>query len=274
MSAQVLPTRPRRRPHVLLMVGVLLLAIGLVALVLEVSASMSRKDASGVYPIAGPFTALDVQAEASGVSVAYADVAEAEVRFDQGNARRSYELTVDSDNAGGTAQVRLTQHNPRWWSWDIWGGSSPRLEVLLPRDMEANPIAVNLSTSAGNLSLDGTFGDAGLNSTAGNLTVTGSARDVTLAATAGNISAIDYHVTGRALVHTTAGNATLDFGSLPAGLAVETTAGNQTTTLPKGSYRIQTEATIGTVSIDATSTPDAARTYTFSATAGDIEVAN
>src|SRR5690554_1025941 len=267
------PTTPTsRQPNtlrtVLLVVGSIILVIILVGTIARFAFSANREDTSGTYTVEQQFDTVQLRASAADVNVRYTDIDEAELKFDQGGSN----LRLDYDVSGGVLKVRV--HQPGWgWNFGNWGwDNSATLDLSLPESMERDTVELMIETTAGNLTLDGEYGDVEIESTAGNLRMSGAADNLRISTTAGNVQLKDYSVSGAFTSESTAGDSSLQFDSLPDSIDVQSTAGNVNATVPSGSYRIETDTTAGNVQQNVSSDQNSDRVYRFETTAGNIEL--
>lgn len=257
---------------VLLVIGSIVLAIVLITTVVQVAVSLTREDTSGTFAVQEEFDQVDVRVSAADFEVEYADIDEAQIRFDQGGTN----LRLDRDVSGGV--LTITVDHPGWgwlgWIGDGWWGwdDHATLELTLPAAMEQDALGLDIDSSAGNLRVSGEYGIVAVESTAGNVRMSGAAEDLEINTTAGNVELEDLSVTGTFRSDSTAGNGTFEFRTLPDSIDVQATAGDLRVTLPSGSYRIDTDTTAGNVTQDVSSDPNADRVYRFETTAGNIDL--
>ena len=269
---QPAPARNNTLRTVLLVVGSIVLAIILITTVVRVAYSLNREDTSGTFTVEESFDQIDVRVSAADVDVEYADIAEARIKFDQGGTN----LRLDRDVSGGVLTITVDHPGWGWWSWGgdgWWGwGDNATLELTLPEAMQEDELALGIDSSAGNLTVSGDYGNVTVESTAGNVRMAGAAQSLEISTTAGNVNLRDLSVTGAFSSESTAGNGTFEFRTLPDSIDVQATAGDLRITLPRGSYRIETDTTAGNVTQDVSSDQNADRVYRFETTAGNIEI--
>ena len=268
------PAQAPRTSHALrttlIVVGSVLLLALMATVTVNIITALTRTDASGTYAVSEPFESIRLEVDASDVEVGFANVTEPTITFDQGSSNRA--VTFEQDVRGGELRV-VANTRGGFFPFGIWpwGGDSSRLEVVLPAELNDGTLPLTLSSSAGDLTLDGEFDDVAISVTAGDLDLAGSATVLQLQSTAGDVSLSDY-AAREISVESTAGDMSLDLDALPDELRVNSVAGDQEIVLPDGEYHIETNTTAGEVSVDAPSDPDAPRTYTFSTVAGDIRI--
>lgn len=265
--------KPKTLRTVLLVIGSIILAIILVGTIARFAFASNREDTSGTFTVAEQFEAIELRASAADVTVEYTDVNEPEIRFDQGDTN----LRLDYKVSGGDLQIRVDRPGWGWLDFGVgfgdWGwNEGATLELSLPERLERDGVALRVETTAGNLTVAGTYGDVEMESTAGDVRMTGVADDLEIRTTAGNVRVNGVEVNGAFIGESTAGNSTIEFASLPDSIAVESTAGNVNVLLPSGSYRIETDTTAGNVTQNVSSDQNSDRIYRFESTAGNIEL--
>jgi hypothetical protein len=245
----------------------LLLLVGWIAL--SIITALTRTDASGSYEVNEPFQSIRLDVDASDTDVSFADVSEPVITFDQGGSTRS----VDFEQQVRGDELRITANTRGFFPFGFWpfGNDTSTLDVVLPTSMNDGSLALEFSSAAGNMNLDGDFSEVIISVTAGDLDLSGSADVLTLDSTAGDVR-VDEYAVNQARLNSTAGDVTVELVELPDTLEIDSVAGDQDITLPDGEYRINTDTTAGNVTLDAPSDPDAPRVYTFSSVAGDIRV--
>ena len=144
------------------------------------------------------------------------------------------------------------------------------LDVVLPRSLA--PVALDLRSSAGDVTASGRFSTVVLTSSAGDLGVSGSAGDIRLTTSAGNIAAADLDVHGDVVTDASAGDTALSLTSLPSSIRSEGAAGDIRAVLPDGDYRVTTSTSFGDVEQGLRNSPGSDRRYAFETAAGDIEL--
>jgi DUF4097 and DUF4098 domain-containing protein YvlB len=261
--------KPNPLRTVLLVVGSIILAIILVGTIARFAFAGNGEDTSGTFTVAQQVDTIELRASAADVTVEYTDVNEPEIRFDQGSTN----LRLDYDVSGGELDIRVDRPGWGWWGFGFgdWGWSEgATLELSLPESMERDGVALKVETTAGNLTVAGKFGDVELESTAGDVRMAGATDDLEIRTTAGNVRLNGVEVDGSFLAESTAGDSTIEFGSLPDSIEMHSTAGNVSVLLPSGNYRIETDTTAGNVTQNVSSDQNSDRTYRFESTAGDI----
>lgn len=259
---------PHARPNVTLRRT--LLAIGSVLLILLLAASGYRlalissfEDHSGSYQVPEPFTTVDVRGASVEIDVTYAAVDTAVIDFDQGRS----DLVLRHSVRGNELQVVVEPRSRGLFRTHDWGGE---LHITLPDS--AGPLDLSVSSTAGTVALDGDFGAMRLRTTATDSTVRGSAESLNADTTAGSLTAHGLSVAGSVDVQAASGDVDFVLTDLPASIDVGVTAAGIRFEIPPGQYRIDAEATAGSVTQHVSSTPDADTVYRFRATAGTVEL--
>jgi hypothetical protein len=246
---------------------VLLVGTGILQVAQSAQAAASGDD-SGVYDVAEPFTALELEVDAAELTVSYADVDEARFDFDSGGSSLRFDQRMHGDT------LRVSVGDRGWWPvhlfdlGDLSRLGSASLRVTLPRDLQ--PLALDVDSSAGAVRVDGDFTRVEIGSSAGSIDLAGSAESVSLESSAGSITARSLDVSGPVETESSAGGTDLEFASLPSAISVESSAGNVRVALPDGEYELRTDTSFGTVAQGLRSTPGADRRYTFETSAGDL----
>ncbi|PZF57258.1 hypothetical protein DEJ23_07085 [Curtobacterium sp. MCSS17_008] len=231
----------------LLVVGSVLL-VALLGLVVVQSVSASdRQDHSLTSTVGESFDRIRIDVGATDVRVERADVGRPVIAFTAGDTR----LRERHEVRDGV--LDLTVSGPAWSIVDLSVGvrQGAHLTVRVPEDA-ADAVPVEVTSTAGDVLLAGSWGDVTLTSTAGDVTLDGRADALTVEATSGDVD--------------------LALGAAPRSISVETTSGDQEVRLPDGDYAITAEATVGDVDNALGTDPGSAQRYRFTAVAGDIEI--
>ncbi|WP_167046860.1 DUF4097 family beta strand repeat-containing protein [Salinibacterium sp. ZJ454] len=279
MSTQVpAPVQPTpRKSHALrttlIVIGSVLLLLLIASVIVNIVTALTRTDASGTYEVGESFESIRLDADASDVDVSFADVSEPTITFDQTDSNRAvtFEQGVRGDELRIVANSRGGFFPFGFWPWGV--SDSSTIDLVLPEAMNDGSLSLDLTSAAGNMSVDGDFADVTVSLTAGNLDLVGSADVATLESTAGNVRIDDFAAT-ELTVDSTAGDVRVELTELPDELQFSSVAGNQEVVLPDGEYRINTDTVAGNVTIDVPSDPNAERVYHFESVAGDIRILN
>jgi len=265
---------PARRPNtlrtVLLVVGSIVIVLVLAFAAVRIVRALNNEDTSGIHPISQSFETLELRSSAADVVILReSGVDRTELRFDQGDTNLRLEYAV----RGGVLKATVGNDDWGWWGFGNWGDWRSRgalITVVLPADADA--IALDLRSTAGDVDVDGDFTDVAVRSTAGNVTLSGSAGELRLDTTAGEAALDDFSVSGSFRSETTAGDMDFDFAELPRSIDVRSTAGTVRVGLPDGRYRIEADSTAGSIRNEVSSYASSDRVYRFTTTAGDIEL--
>lgn len=260
------PPAPAQQPNitlrrVLLTLGGVLIILALAWQGIRLVNLSGYEDHSGSHPITEPVTAVDIRSTATEVDVVAGDVSEPVLEFDQGRS----DMVLQHDVSGGELSVVV---EPRLRGVFGFNNGTANLQLVLPAGGDGPDLQVR--STAGQVLIDGDFGEVDLDTTATDSTLSGSAIDLTTSTTAGEVQADDLQVDGRVQVDATAGNVRFALTSLPESIEVDTTAVEVRFEIPAGDYRIDASTTAGQVEQHLVSNYEAERVYTFSSTAGDI----
>ncbi|WP_167139424.1 DUF4097 family beta strand repeat-containing protein [Diaminobutyricimonas sp. TR449] len=275
-APEPVPASPRSKNRglriALIVIGSVIIAGILISSVVNIVMAMNRTDASGTYTVEEEFTSVDIEADISDVTVSFGDVGNARIEFRQGDSARN--IAFSQQVNGDEFSVKVLARGGLWWPFgdgNFFGGDSPTLDIVLPEAMADGSLDLALDATAGDVNLDGEYAAMRIDLTAGNLDLTGSATDLSIDSTAGNID-LDTMSAQTVDISSTAGDVRVDLATLPDEFEIASVAGNQTVWLPEGDYDIDTDTTAGNVTVDVPSNPDAALSYSFSSTAGNIEI--
>jgi DUF4097 and DUF4098 domain-containing protein YvlB len=141
--------------------------------------------------------------------------------------------------------------------------------MLLPETLDPE---LDLTSTAGDISVSGFFVDTTLTSAAGDILIAGGTANLTLETTAGDINARNVDPMGEVRSTSTAGSTRLNLTTAPSAMTVETTAGDQLIRVPLGDYDITTDTLMGEVTNSLGSDPDSTYPYRFTSTMGDIAI--
>ena len=196
----------------------------------SVSTETQTVDADGV-------TGLDVAVDAASLRIEFADVSEATLDVTSGFGVGAWTLERDGDQLRVATPPRF---GPRW----LFGGEV-RATLTLPRELEGSELDAALELAAGELAVDGEFGDLGIEVGAGTLTVDGSARSLTAQLNAGgadidlaDVDEADFTVNAGAV------DARLT-GSAPGSVTVDVSAGSLDLRLPDATYDVSSDVSAG-----------------------------
>lgn len=243
---------------ILVVVGAIVLAAALGFAIISTIAGASARTSSSSLAVSG-VTELDIDVAAGSLTIEYADVDEAEldVRSSWGLAqwtlaREEDELIVGSPQGlfGG--------------GW-LFGGTGDAV-LRLPQSLQGADADVSLS--AGDLRVDGEFGDIDLEVGAGRAIVSGSARELDAQVSAGDAE-LELEDVSDVSIGVSAGSMDAVFsGAQPRGIVAEVSAGDLDLTVPEGSYQITSDVSAGDFDNRIDSSADARSTIRVQVSAG------
>lgn len=246
---------------VVIVVGAVILLGAIVSSALGTWAAASIQTSSRTLAVGG-VTELDVQVDAGSIRVEFADIdeAELEVRSSWGIDRWTLETSDDA----------LVVASPSGWlnGWfGGWLGGNGSAVLRLPQSLEG--VDADLGLAAGDLTVDGSFGELDLQVDAGRADVSGSATDVEAQLSAGHAE-IDLDGAREASFTVNAGS--LDAvltGRAPDEITAEVNAGSLRLTVPDGEYDVSSDVAAGDFDNRVGSTPGAANTIRVAVSAGE-----
>ena len=216
--------------------GCLVVLGALVTAIFSTIAAASVRTDTQTVDVAG-VESLSVSVDAASLRIEFDDVPEATLEVTGGLGvgewtldRRGEELTVATPQRFG----------PGWF----WGGDV-RATLTLPREMVGADLDAALELSAGELTVDGSFGDLGIDVGAGRLTVDGTAQTLTADLSAGGAD-IDLADVDEAEFSVSAG--TIDArltGTAPRAVTVDVSAGSLDLRLPEDTYEVRSDVSAG-----------------------------
>lgn len=249
---------PRVIAIVLAVIGGLILLGAVTSSILSTVAAASVHTSSRSVDATG-VTDLDVHASAGSLRVEFADVDEAELEVTGSWGADRWVLERD-----GSQLILKTQD--MFWGTGWWFGGAGDGVLTLPFSVQGAD--ADLTVSAGELFVDGAFGDLRVGVSAGDLRVAGAAETVRV-----NVSAGDADVT---LADVATGEFTVSAGGLTALLTgdqpdtidADISAGSLRLTVPEGEYFIEGDASAGSFQDQIGSTRGAASTIRVDVSAG------
>lgn len=207
---------------------------------------------------------LTVAVDAASLRVEFADVTEATLEVTGGFGvgewtleRQDAELTVATPRRFG----------PGW----IFGGDV-RATLTLPREMEGTELDAALELSAGELTVDGSFGDLGIDIGAGTLTVDGTAETLTADLSAGGAD-IDLGDVTEAEFTISAGSVDARLtGTAPRTVTVDVSAGSLDLRLPDETYDVRSDVSAGDFENGLRTDADAPNVVDVTVSAGSVTI--
>ncbi|MBX3103991.1 MAG: DUF4097 family beta strand repeat protein [Cryobacterium sp.] len=254
---------------VLMTFGTLALGTAVALSTVQVAFALNRVDTSGTYTVDDLFDEIEIDGTVSDINIEFGDVSQPKVRFESASKNLSLKYqVVDRD-----LKITVAFQGFNWWlSFPTWDWSGPKLTVTLPESMRTSQVQLEISNSAGDISIDGDFGDTEVSSAAGEVDITGSVHDLSIETAAGNTTLSDLSVAGELELDGSAGNVTGNLVSLPESIDLSTSAGNIEISLPNGDYRIETKTSLGNIQNDVSSNATSSRLYKFETTFGNIRI--
>ncbi|MDI2099013.1 hypothetical protein [Ruicaihuangia caeni] len=224
-----------------IVLGVLVLLGTLVSAALTTVASAAVHTSSRTVAVAG-VNELAVRVSAGSLRVEFGSVREAELEVTSswGADRWTFERTGDRLVVG--TPDRFGQWFGDWFSWGEQHGEG-RAVLRLPSSLAGAD--AGLSLAAGDLTVDGDFGDLRLNISAGGLMVSGSAETLTADVSAGK-GEVDLADVASATLSVSAGGLDATFtGEQPRSIEADVSAGSLQLEVPEGQYRVTSDVSAG-----------------------------
>lgn len=250
-------------------VAILTIALGIaVALGAIGSATFSTIAAAGVHTgsqtvDAAGVTALDVSVEAAAVRVEFGDVSEATLEVTSGGGVGAWVLQRDGDRLEVASPRRF---GPTW----LFFGQETRATLTLPRTIQGATLDAALELSAGDLIVDGDFGDLDIRIGAGSLTVDGSARTLVADLNAGGAD-IDLADVAEAEFTVSAGSLSARLtGAAPRTVSVDVNAGSLDLMLPDATYDVRSDVAAGELDNRLRTSSGARNSVDVSVSAGTV----
>lgn len=232
------PTRGGSRLVAILTIAlgcaIVLGAIGSAAFSTVAAASVRTEtqtvDAAGV-------SALRVSVDAASLRIEFADVTEATLEVTSGLGVGPWTLERDGD--------QLTVETPRRFGPGWLFGREVRATLTLPNDLAGDSLDAELELSAGELAVEGTFGDLGIDVGAGTLTVDGEARTLVMDLSAGGAD-IELADVTEAEFSVSAGTVDARLsGTPPRTVSAQVSAGALDLRLPDAAYDVRSDVSAG-----------------------------
>ncbi|MCP2635819.1 hypothetical protein K0817_004460 [Microbacterium sp. HD4P20] len=246
---------------VVIVVGAVILLGAIGSSILGTWAAASVHTTSRAVEVTG-VTELDVQVDAGDMRVEFADIDEAELEVRSAWGIDRWRLERD----GGELAVA----SPDGWfnGWfGGWLGGNGNAVLRLPQSLEG--MDADLGLAAGDLTVDGTFGELDLQVDAGRAEISGAADSVEARLSAGSAE-LELDDVGEAAVTVNAGSLEAAFsGRAPDELVAEVNAGSLRLVLPDGEYDVSSEVAAGSFDNRIGSVPGADNTIRVSVSAGE-----
>jgi hypothetical protein len=251
-------------------IAIVLIVFGaLVILGAIVSAVISTVAAASVHTTTRSVAAtgvsdLDVDVAAGALRVEFADVQEAELEVTSSWGAERWTFDRQDDRLVVASPDRFGP-----WFFDGWFANGPGDAVLrLPSSLEGAD--ADISLAAGDLEVQGDFGDLALDLGAGRADIGGSADTLTADVSAGRAD-LDLDDVSTASLSVSAGalNAVLT-GSQPDEIVVDVSAGSMELTVPEGEYDVTSDVSAGGFDNTLGSSPGASSTIDVQVAAGQV----
>lgn len=237
-------------------VGTLTTSAVATAAVASVSTETRTLDVAGVRE-------LDVDADTTALRVLFSDVEEATLTVTSGTGVDSWTFERDAN------ELTVAAPDRQWGSiWPLGGELSAIL--TLPRSLQGDALDASLSLDAGELSIDGRFGELEVEMGAGGLNIDGSAQSVSVQLDFGNAD-IRLADTRSAQFEVSAGalSAVLT-GTAPDVVGIDVSAGSAEVTLPDGTYDVRSDASAGEIENGLSTAAGAASVVNVAVSAGSV----
>lgn len=241
--------------------GLVLIGTGTTAAFAGVS-QIGQKPADDEVSVQG---VQEVDAEVSGaqLNIAFYDGDQATLRADDGTLQ-GWQLRRDGD----ALEVSSPHQSFDWWGFGWTRQGDQQVTLLLPQSLAG--IDADLELNAGNLIVDGEFGEIDADVSAGALTLSGSGQSLDLTLTAGRadvelagVEKASYEVTAGRVTSTLTDNA-------PRAVKIEVSAGNLSLTLPDGTYDLRREVSAGSLDSSLREDPGSRNRITAQVSAGSV----
>ena len=224
-------------------------------------AAASVRTESQTIDVAG-VDGLDIDVDAASLGIEFADVSEASLEVTSGAGVGAWTLKRDE----GTLVVATPHRFGPWW---LFGGEVSAT-LTLPRELEGSELDASLDLSAGDLTVDGTFGDLEIEVGAGSLTVDGAARTLSADLSAGgadielaDVEDADFSISAGAV------DARLT-GSAPRLVSVDVSAGSLDLRLPDGAYDVRSDVSAGDLDNGLRTDADSGNVVDVTVSAGTV----
>jgi hypothetical protein len=248
---------------IVIVFGALVILGAMVSAVVGTIAAASIHTTTRTIDVSG-VSDLDVDVAAGSLRVEFADVNAAELEVTSTWGADRWTLSTDDDE--------LVVASPDGWFGDgwpfggwIWGGTGDAV-LRLPQSFEGAD--ADLSLAAGEIVVDGSFGELGLDVGAGRATIGGSADSVDAQISAG-AAELDLEDVDEADLSVSAGSMTAELtGAQPRQVELEVSSGSARVTVPEGDYDVASDVSAGDFDNRIGSVPGADSTIRVQVSAG------
>lgn len=209
---------------------------------------------------------LDLDASASTVTVRFSDTDDAVLTVAGGRG----DWTMEREN--GELVVRSPRAFLPWWFGGTWFGGEERVVLTLPESLQSSSLDARLSLSAGDLDVEGEFGELAIDLGAGSVVADGSATSLTVDMSAGR-SDMEFDGVSEADISVSAGNMDLVLtGEAPDTIGIDVSAGSLSIVVPDAEYNVLQDVSAGSLDSRVDESTNASRTIDVSLSAGDVKL--
>lgn len=243
---------------VMIVIGAIVIVGAITSAVFATVAATSARTTSTSLAVSG-VTDLDVDVSAGSLTIEFTDVAEAELDVTSSWGLARWTLERDGDELAVASPQGF--FNGGW----LWGGTGDAV-LRLPLALEG--MDADFGLSAGDLRVDGAFGDLDLELGAGSADIQGSARELDAQVNAGSVD-LDLADVSAVSIGLSAGSmdAVLT-GAQPRSIEAEVSAGSLDLTVPEGRYNVASDVSAGDFDNRIDSDSDARSTIRVQLSAG------
>ena len=247
----------------MIVIGAVVILGGILSAALSTAAAASVHTSTRTVAVEG-VTQLDVDAAAGSLRVEFTDVSEAELEVTSSWGADRWTLDRQDDRLVVSSPDRFGP-----WVFDGWFARGPGDAVLrLPSALEGAD--ADIALAAGDLRVEGAFGDLDLELGAGRAEIEGSADTVTVDVSAGRAD-LDLEDVSNATLSVSAGALNAVFsGSQPDAIGVDVSAGSMELTVPEGDYDVTSDVSAGGFDNRIGSSPAASSTIDVQVSAGQV----
>lgn len=259
------PQKPSSGSRVVAILAIVLgglLLVGVIGgAVITTLAAASVHTSSRTASVAG-VSGLDVDVSAGSLRVEFGDVREAELEVRSPSGAERWVLERDGDQLVVSSPQRFGG-----WLFENWFFGRPGDGVLrLPASLQLSAADVDLS--AGEVIVDGDFGELDVTVSAGKAIVHGSAESLITDVSAGE-ARLELDDVATARLGVSAGSLDARFsGAAPREVGVEISAGSAQLRVPEGVYAVESSVSAGDFDNRIGSTPGASNTISVHVSAG------
>ena len=207
---------------------------------------------------------LDLEVSGAEVTVEFRDdTTEAMLQIDGGSSD-GWMLKRDGDEL----KVRGPHDGFDWFRPD-WLRGDQRVTLVLPDQL--NGIDADFTLQAGALTVDGTFGELGVDVNAGSLSLNATARDFDAELNAGRAD-IDLSDVRTAEFTVNAGRIVASLDTAPSSVAIDVSAGALDLTVPDVQYDVRQDVSAGSLDSGLQQSSDSENRITASVSAGSVRL--